>query len=291
MKKLAPGQIRRAAQILKSQRPAYENLLQCYEEIFVAQEECRSALDFAVPRPSENLLAIREKEALPLIGSDEFRFDTAAATDLMHRICRILQAQNPQLSTDAENIARAPTTEFAPAELFSALLREDESYFNETARVLAVDRSALAFIAYCSLRPSLSYCADRLSDLRREWEKGYCPICGHLPGIAILDEAGRRFLSCSFCWHQWPFARSSCPFCETRRPDAGKYLYSESEKDLRVELCESCGRYIKTVDMRTAHRPVYPALEQVASLHLDLLARKQGYESGAQLPLEVGGRP
>lgn len=287
----AAGHIRRAAQLLRDQRPAYRDLLACYEAIFLAQEQSRSRLNFSAPDLSEALLALKEKEALPLIDSSGFRFDTEAAAALMDEICRILQAHNPKLAEDAAKIARARDTRFQSGELFSALLNEKESDFNETAHRIGVDRSALAFVAYCSLRPSLSFCADQLAGLRRDWEKGYCPICGQLPGIAVLDETGRRFLHCSFCWHKWPFPRTTCPFCETKAPNAHKYLYTEEEKELRAAVCDVCRRYIKTVDMRSLRRPIYPPLEQIASLHMDLLARRQGYESGAALPLEEGGRP
>lgn len=284
-------QIRRAARILKAQRPAYEALLACYEEIFAAQEESRSELDFNVPQPSPALLAIRENKALPLIDSNEFQFDSNAASALLARICGILQTHNPSLASDAGSIARARDRGFQPEALFFALLGENESYFNETALAIGVDRKVLAFAAYCSLRPALSYCADQLCGLRSQWDKGDCPVCGHLPGIATLDENGRRFLHCSFCWQQWSFPRTVCPYCEHPAPNAHKYFYSEEEKELRADLCDACRRYIKTIDMREVRRPIYPPLEQVASLHLDLLARRQGYESGAQLPLEDGGRP
>ncbi|RPJ13122.1 MAG: formate dehydrogenase accessory protein FdhE, partial [Deltaproteobacteria bacterium] len=45
----------------------------------------------------------------------------------------------------------------------------------------------------------------------------------------------------------------------------------------RVDACDSCRKYLKTVDTRVLNRRVYPALEQVASLHLDLKAAEAGY--------------
>jgi FdhE protein len=63
------------------------------------------------------------------------------------------------------------------------------------------------------------------------------------------------------------------------------YLYSESEKAFRVDCCENCRKYIKTVDARSANRPIYPPLEQVASLHLDIKAREGGFEAGIPLHL------
>jgi hypothetical protein len=38
-----------------------------------------------------------------------------------------------------------------------------------------------------------------------------------------------------------------------------------------------CRRYLKVVDTRKMVRSFYPPLEQVASLHLDMLAAEKGY--------------
>jgi FdhE protein len=57
------------------------------------------------------------------------------------------------------------------------------------------------------------------------------------------------------------------------------YLYSEEEKEYRLDACDSCRTYIKTVDTRVIDRRTYPALEQIASLHLDLKASEAGYSA------------
>jgi FdhE protein len=67
------------------------------------------------------------------------------------------------------------------------------------------------------------------------------------------------------------------------------YLYSEEEKEYRVDACESCRKYIKTVDTRVLGRRAYPPLEQVASLHLDLKAAEAGYTAG--LPIHLQSDP
>jgi formate dehydrogenase maturation protein FdhE len=49
----------------------------------------------------------------------------------------------------------------------------------------------------------------------------------------------------------------------------------------------ACKKYIKTVDLRDLTRPVHPFLEQVSTLHLDMLAEKQGLTSGLPLWLQT----
>jgi FdhE protein len=55
--------------------------------------------------------------------------------------------------------------------------------------------------------------------------------------------------------------------------------------EFRVNLCDSCKKYLKTLDSRETERMIYTPLEQIASLHLDYKAKEMGYESG--IPLTI----
>ena len=81
--------------------------------------------------------------------------------------------------------------------------------------------------------------------------------------------------------------RLYCPFCENSDSKLLHYLFSEEEKDVRVDLCDNCKKYIKTVDARRADRTIYPPLEQISTLHLDIKAGEEGYETGVKLLMEM----
>jgi FdhE protein len=55
--------------------------------------------------------------------------------------------------------------------------------------------------------------------------------------------------------------------------------------EFRVNLCDSCKKYLKTLDSRETERMIYTPLEQIASLHLDYKAEEMGYESGIPLTM------
>ena len=65
------------------------------------------------------------------------------------------------------------------------------------------------------------------------------------------------------------------------------YFYGEEEKDARVDLCDRCKKYIKTVDTREIDRLVYPALEHISNLHLDIKAQEMGFSPGIELYLQI----
>ena len=74
-----------------------------------------------------------------------------------------------------------------------------------------------------------------------------------------------------------------CPFCDNSTNKDLHYLFSAEEKNLRVDLCDKCGKYLKTLDTRQTDRLIYPPLEQVSTLHLDIKAREEGFEAGIKL--------
>ncbi len=174
--------------------------------------------------------------------------------------------------------------------LFSKILSEDDTYFDEVAQELEIERNILVFFAYTSITPSVCLCAEQLAtylDKDTPWNKGYCPICGSLPDLSIFRGEGERSLICSFCSYEWKALRIYCPFCDNRDQKTLHYFFSEEEKNYRVEVCDKCHKYIKTVDTRKMDYPVYPFVEQISTLHLDMLAKEQGFESGIPLCLQT----
>jgi FdhE protein len=284
----SPEQIRSAAQALHRLRPAYKELLRFYEKIFLVQEASKSSINLAPVQISPELRTIKRREKLPLVDVSDFSVDPRSARDLLLKICDIIQSHNRGMADAAGAIVRGLDQEIEPLVFFSSLLKSDDAYFSKTAAALETDKNALSFVAYNSLKPSVALCAEQLSGYLEDllaWEKGYCPICGNFPGLAVLDHDGRRLLYCSFCWTTWPAKRIFCPFCEKT---GGKNLHtfiSEQEKDLRVDVCDDCQKYLKTVDTRATERIIYPPMEQIASLHLDINARQKGYDSGMELVL------
>ncbi len=101
----------------------------------------------------------------------------------------------------------------------------------------------------------------------------------------MLQDEGKRVLACSFCRHEWSARRIFCPFCENADSDTLQYFVTQDDDEHRVDVCENCKRYIKTVDLRKIGRIIYPPLEQVATLHLDMKASESGYISGLGIPV------
>lgn len=283
-------QIKQAAATLKAVRPAYKTILDFYEQIFLAQADARRRVRIDPIQISEQVLFIKHKEKLPLISMFQFRIDSASAVPLLKKICGIAGGANETMAASAKAVLTALEKEkLDPERLFTGLISEDDACFSQVEKENGIDKKILAFLIYSAIRPSLTACAEQLSTYlpdNESWEKGYCPICGSDPGLSLLEGEGKRSLFCGFCWHKWETQRIFCPFCENTEGKTLHYFYHEEEKELRVNVCDSCKKYIKTVDARKADRIIYPPLEQISTLHLDIQAREKGLESGARLPLQ-----
>ena len=286
---LTPDQVTQAAAALKKLRPTYLDILDYYQQIYVAQEESRSQLKIDPIKINPEILAVKKNDKFPLINISEFVVDKNAAVNLLTRICQIAEDANVAMAGAAGEIREKIASGILdPGDVFSNLLKADDTYFNTVESKFHIDKKILALLAYNSMKPSLMHCAVQLSSYLDDdniWEKGYCPICGSTPGFSMFEAEGIRFLLCSFCWYRWSTQRIYCPFCDNKDSNTLHYLYSDQEKDYRVDVCDSCKTYLKAVDTRKADRIIYPPLEFVATLHLDVKAQEMGFKSG--IPLEL----
>ena len=106
-----------------------------------------------------------------------------------------------------------------------------------------------------------------------------CPFCAELPVAAVLKpegEGGKRHLLCSMCFTQWSFRRLLCPRCgEEDRDKLPVYTVKEFPY-MRIEACDSCKCYLKSVDLTVDGRAV-PEVDELATVALDLWAAENGY--------------
>ena len=106
-----------------------------------------------------------------------------------------------------------------------------------------------------------------------------CPFCKRKPVVGILrplGDGGQRSLVCSFCLAEWEFRRIVCPGCGEENHAKLPVYTAEELKHVRVEACDSCRSYIKTVDL-TKSGLAEPIVDEMASIPLDLWAEQQGY--------------
>jgi FdhE protein len=219
------------------------------------------------------------KEGFSLIQKEDFPLDIEASVELFQNLCQIGKDANPHMAEQMGKIIEALGNKKID---LKKLLKKGvkEQRIEEMADELGLDKKVFSFLIQSSAKPSIVAGMEQLrSELDPEtWLKGYCPICGSLPSLSLLMEVvGKRYLLCSYCGYQWRINRLFCPFCDNKDQESLHYLFAEREEAYRIDLCEKCHQYIKTIDLRTMVESD-PSLEDLATLHLDILATQKGYK-------------
>lgn len=113
---------------------------------------------------------------------------------------------------------------------------------------------------------------------------GPCSFCGGAPWVAARrggggpnNDGSARSLLCAFCAQEWQVSRIRCPACGEEDPTKLPQYAAPEHKHARIEACETCRAYVKSVDT-TADARLVPEVDDLASISLDLWAGEQGFE-------------
>jgi FdhE protein len=137
-----------------------------------------------------------------------------------------------------------------------------------------------SFFARVLLQPYAEYLAT-FEPARPEGSAGsVCPVCGSRPQAAVLrpeGDGGKRFLLCSLCLTEWGFRRILCPMCGEEDYRKLPRYSAEDPAAVRVEACDTCHFYLKSIDL-TVDGHAVPLVDEVATVPLDLWAEEHGYK-------------
>lgn len=134
-------------------------------------------------------------------------------------------------------------------------------------------------LAWIFLQPQAEYLADHNGHASRQEALAVCPFCSGRPIVGVLRPEGdgaKRYLICSMCATEWAYGRIICPACGEEGVEK-LAIYTATQFDhVRVEACETCHRYIKTVDL-TKNGHAVPVVDELATVPLNLWAQEHGY--------------
>jgi FdhE protein len=135
------------------------------------------------------------------------------------------------------------------------------------------------FLGFAFLQPY----AERARESEGLQIDGYtgslCPLCNRKPAQGVLrpmGDGGRRSLLCGFCLTEWEFRRIICPGCGEEEPVKLPVYTAAEMPHIRVECCDTCHGYIKSIDF-TKNGLADPLVDELASVPLNLWAQERGY--------------
>jgi FdhE protein len=176
--------------------------------------------------------------------------------------------------------------------LLEAVVQGDHAEIETLATEAGVDPGALKVVAELAALPLLHSCARLLSDrVPPSWAYGYCPICGGWPLLAELRGlGGARRLRCGRCGGDWQVQLLRCVYCGERDHERLGSLAPEQRREtLRLETCERCRQYVKSIATLQAIPPFELLLRDLETVELDVVALDRGYSrpEGNGFALEV----
>ncbi len=274
------GQTLQVIERHKNVNPQFSELLDILGEILILREEHRKKITKSIFPIDEAHLEAKLQGGLPLVDFSSMKLDLEEPKKFFIALLEIGQKRNPveteQILKDIDdgklNYEEMVYDSFALSE------ESEEDKPTEEADDDTID--LLKFFVEESLRPSLEFVTGLYGEriTKMGWNDGYCPVCGRMPKIGrLVDAEGKRHLFCSQCGFEWRFRRVKCPFCGNEEQQSLSYFTVEGDERYRVDVCDVCKRYIKTVDFRSAGEEAILDVEDVATLHLDMLAHEEGY--------------
>jgi FdhE protein len=270
-------QVLRALATAREERKELAELLDFYLDLYEVQ--FRFKADLPQPEIRETMaMHWRLEGGVPQLTFDQLGLEAGTFAGLVSQVRQVLLRHNPTWEVEA--------VVWSAEELLDMARQVFETWHTLTGpgtELQAQDGQEswagrpIALAVGFSLAPYLQVAAELIMPHLDPsfWMRGYCPVCGGRPNFAVFErERGARQLMCSRCNSLWPYRRLGCPFCESEE----KQVYHPSEDGVyRLYACPQCKRYLKTMDLRDWHDTVFPVLERLLTVGMDLAAQQEGY--------------
>jgi len=149
--------------------------------------------------------------------------------------------------------------------------------------VWLVAELAVSPFVHALQRSLFGHARDASADLQLAldaWNRGYCPACGSWPALAEVV-GGHRTLRCSFCSSAWELSTYACIYCEESGEKFVTAAPDEERKDRRLEVCSTCGGYLKTIDLAELSPFPLLSISDIETTDLDVAAMEHGYQRPA----------
>jgi len=137
------------------------------------------------------------------------------------------------------------------------------------------------FLSRAALRPYVEVLVRNRVPVDRPRTDRVCPHCGGQPWVAArrslpTSHGAQRVLLCALCGSEWVVNRIHCPSCGEENPDRLPSFSTDRYPAARIEACETCRRYVKSIDL-TVDGHAVPEVDDLVSVGLDLWAAEQGF--------------
>lgn len=276
--------------ILKSAIPATESVLNAFIPVAEAKigeiERLKDWKGFRMTAPDSLLF----EQGRPLLSGMEFPEFGDEFSKTASNMAKALKVGLPDIETDFDKVIEEIDSKDFSKRLALAIWEGDTEMLSELCNEKSVPLKAALLTGTSSMDVFLNIIHEAAAPLIKDfrWSKGFCPICGSFPDMAVFRKSGtddpylkshggQRWLHCSTCGHEWRFKRATCPYCETDKHEELKYFQSEDRPDERIDVCDKCKHYLISIDSREYIKQPDLRIAAKAYIHMDIIAQEKGY--------------
>ena len=266
---------------LKKKSPDLISIFECYENILKAQKETGGSFKPEFTHLDYTTCKKKHSDGLPFLNSENVKIQWDLLDTLAEQINDITKPLAEQGEPEIESFPKLLSENSDTwHDIVLKSVLEDSLPLKELAEKTSVNFNTLLFISSQSLSPFIEKYAEKLREYidSNIWLKGSCPVCGGEPLMGRLEEeTGKRHLQCYLCRTNWEFARLECPFCDNNDQKKLHYFFDEDNQHQRVDFCDECKNYLKVIDTRKAGTNISVIAENLATLPLDIVAKREGF--------------
>ncbi len=268
------------------ENPAYREILEIFERLIdLTESSIDQVRPYLKPIPLSAYVEEKFQQGMPLVDRMNFPVPNEPFDSLLDGFLNGLEGIGDSVDRDLERLKEKHRDgTISGQRLINQFVMGSETFLSHLFQIPDINHHLL----FLTLRNIFKICLipfqETLSDeLATGWERGECPVCGFHPDMGVLrGEGGKLYLHCAICGHEWRFKRMACPFCGAELQKGLNYLQVEGDDIHRIHLCHFCKRYLKVVDERNLPEgtPLFLDLEELTTLHLDIIADQKGYAPG-----------
>ncbi len=266
---------------LRKIRPQYVEIYDFYQGLYEYLQD--QATDWFACSPELEAWEPRRKAGFPLLTREAIQVDEDGGKAFLVTLIDQLISLGQQGGEELQLLQQALKNDDLSVEpLLVACLEKDRAPIETLCEQLTVPAALLEYALSTALSHVLQqWLIEQPGVLFDGWAEGYCPICGGLPGMGELSgEEGKKRLHCSICTSAWEVERMKCSYCCNQESDSLEYFSAEGDAGYRVDICRKCSCYLKVVDSRELGEGLPMDVEDLNTMHLDILAQREGFAKG-----------
>jgi len=262
------------------QNPHAAELLKAFGPIVAKQRQLSNSI--TLPKMDYSVVDKEKLHAgVPVIKQIYLFSPTDPYNEMTLSLISAVKESMPKLRDDLNRLSNLISQgKLCLADCWAVNTNHENKSMSDWGKKLKVSPSSVSFIINLVSRVILEARTKEIAANlgEHDWGKGYCPICGDFPSIALIEETeGKRFLHCSSCGHDWRFTRVVCPYCENEAQSGMDYFYVENKTQESAFVCEKCRKYLITLNRAGTLFSRDMDISAISLIHLDMIMQDKGY--------------